>query len=321
MAMALERAAQRTGRPIVWLNSGWTEAKEDEAAFHAETRKLCPSVDYRHVDGRRPETRFSIWAAADIFISFSDNIQETFGLTPIEAMAAGLPCVVSDWDGYKDTVRDGVDGFRIPTIAPRPGLGADIAFAFANRWMSYENYIGASGQFVAVDLGAAEEALAALIEQPELRRRMGEAGRARAREVFDWAAIVPQYQALWAEQNARRQAAPDNSQGLNPYRPDPFTLFASYPTRPLGRADLVSLTPGVTAEAANGKLAAPIAIYSRYNRPSEAEVAEVVAALQAQAVMAVAEVLERFAASRRAVIERGLIWLARHDILSIRPPG
>jgi len=25
---------------------------------------------------------------------------ETFGLTPIEAMAAGLPCLVSDWDGY-----------------------------------------------------------------------------------------------------------------------------------------------------------------------------------------------------------------------------
>ena len=28
-------------------------------------------------------------------------------------MAAGLPVVVSDWDGYRDTVRDGVDGFRI----------------------------------------------------------------------------------------------------------------------------------------------------------------------------------------------------------------
>ncbi len=42
-----------------------------------------------------------IWQAADIFTSLSDNIQETFGLTPIEAMAAGLPSVVTDWDGYQ----------------------------------------------------------------------------------------------------------------------------------------------------------------------------------------------------------------------------
>jgi glycosyltransferase involved in cell wall biosynthesis len=37
-------------------------------------------------------------------------------------MAAGIPVVVSDWDGYKDTVRDGVDGFRIPTFKP---MGSD----------------------------------------------------------------------------------------------------------------------------------------------------------------------------------------------------
>ena len=29
-------------------------------------------------------------------------------------MAAGLPVVVSDWDGYRYTVTDGVEGFRIP---------------------------------------------------------------------------------------------------------------------------------------------------------------------------------------------------------------
>ena len=48
------------------------------------------------LDGREPEIRINIWSAADIFISLSDNIQETFGLTPIEAMANGLPAIVSD---------------------------------------------------------------------------------------------------------------------------------------------------------------------------------------------------------------------------------
>lgn len=209
MAMALERAVKRTGRTIYWVNSGWAENPTAQANYHAEAAKLCPSVEYREVDGRAPDARFAIWSVADVFISFSDNIQETFGLTPVEAMAAGLPSVVSDWDGYKDTLRHGIDGFRIPTLAPRPGFGGDLAHWYANGWLTYDNYIGAAGQYTAVDLAEAEAAIAALVVDPELRRRQGEQARLRAREVFDWSVVIPQYQALWAEQNARRLAAPE----------------------------------------------------------------------------------------------------------------
>ena len=62
--------------------------------------------------------RDDAWAAADVFISLADNAQEAFGLTPLEAMAASLPCIVSDWNGYRDTVRDGVDGDLIPAMMP-----------------------------------------------------------------------------------------------------------------------------------------------------------------------------------------------------------
>ena len=48
-------------------------------------------------------------------MSLVDNPQETFGLAVAEAMAAGVPLVVSDWNGYRDLVRDGIDGFRVPT--------------------------------------------------------------------------------------------------------------------------------------------------------------------------------------------------------------
>jgi glycosyltransferase involved in cell wall biosynthesis len=128
MAIALERAAPQTGKPVYWVLSGWAASEEAETRFHEVTRAACPSVEYRVVDGRRPEARFSVWSVGDIFLSLSDNVQETFGLTPVEAMAAGLPSVISDWDGYRDTVRHGVDGFRAATYTPRSGLGADLAY-------------------------------------------------------------------------------------------------------------------------------------------------------------------------------------------------
>jgi glycosyltransferase involved in cell wall biosynthesis len=319
MAMALERAAVRTGRTIYWVNSGWAESEGALEAHHAETRKLCPSVEYREVDGRPVDVRFSIWSVADFFISFSDNIQESFGLTPVEAMAAGLPSVVSDWDGYKDTVRDGEDGFRVPTLAPRAGLGGDLAYFYNNGWLSYDNYIGAAGQNTAIDLGRAEAAVVSLVTDEGLRRRMGAQAQAQARRVFDWSVIIPQYEALWAEQDARRRAAAVAPPQANPFTPDPFTLFENYPTRNLGRDDIVSLAPGMTWPVAQARLAAPLASYSRFNRPTALEVEGVLNHLAAQGPVSVAALRELVTAPRRNYLERGLIWLARHDVVEIRP--
>ena len=60
------------------------------------------------------EKRSELYSACDVFTSPIDNIQETFGLTPVEAMACGVPQVVSDWDGYRDTVGKET-GFLIKT--------------------------------------------------------------------------------------------------------------------------------------------------------------------------------------------------------------
>ena len=126
------------------------------------------------LDGRKTDVRQDIWFAADFFISLSDNVQETFGLVPIEAMAAGLPVVVSDWDGYRESVRDGIDGFTVPTWQPGPGAGTDLAQMYASNHLTYDHYIGAASQGVAVDINACAEAFSRLIGDPELRRRMGE---------------------------------------------------------------------------------------------------------------------------------------------------
>jgi glycosyltransferase involved in cell wall biosynthesis len=321
MATALERSAQTTGKSIYWVNSGWAERPGDAELYHNAARALCPSVTYLHLDGREADVRFSIWSVADFFISFSDNIQETFGITPVEAMAAGLPCVVTDWNGYKDTVRHGEDGFRVPTIAPNPGLGGDLAYWFANDWTNYGGYVAAASQYVAIDYAEAVTAISALVQSPELRRRMGESGRARARTVFDWSAIIPQYQALWAEQDARRLAAPPESVAAdNPFRPDPYRLFANYPSRHLGLDDRISLPSDVTAAVAADRLAQPLATFGRINRPTDTEVATAVAWLADRGSDAsLAELLAAFPSGRRGFVRRGLLWMARHGVVVIQP--
>jgi glycosyltransferase involved in cell wall biosynthesis len=319
MALALEQAAAAADRPVVWLAAGWGED------FHAQVRALCPSVRYIPLDGRRPEVRFPVWSAGDIFLSLSDNVQETFGLTPLEAMAAGLPTVVSDWNGYRDTVRHGVDGFRIPTYAPPPGFGHDLAVRYASLWTSYPDYVGGASQLVAVDVGEAARALGDLIQSPDLRRRMGEAARLRARETFDWATIIPQYEDLWAEMHARREAAGPDARLMrerqpNPRRPDPFTLFANYPTEPLRGTARVAAVAGAEARLAQ-ILGTPAATFGGSFLPNVAELERMVALLVEAGELTADALAANFAEGRRDRVRRGLLFLAKYHLAAILPDG
>jgi len=327
MAQALERTAEATGKTLYWIVSGWSGSSETWDKFHAATRAFCPSIEYRPVDGRPADTRFSIWSAADLFLSFSDNIQETFGLTPAEAMAAGLPCVVSDWNGYRETVRHGIDGFRIPTLAPRPGLGQDLAFSHDNGWLSYENYVGAAAQMTAIDMAAAVAALSALVRDADLRRRMGESGRRRVAEALDWSAIIPQYQDFWEDLAKRRAAAgPDKRQPVRPNHPrrlDPFTLFAAYPTATLGSQDRLRLGPA--AQDWNGALAVldlGLASIGRWAMAPKAEIEAAYNAVARQGDCTVADLLAPLGAEsdRSHRLERGLLWLMKFDLLVLATP-
>jgi phosphatidylinositol alpha-mannosyltransferase len=62
-------------------------------------------------------------AAADVFIGAARG-RESFGIVLVEAMAAGLPVVASDIDGWREVVRDGVDGLLVPPSDPRALAGA-----------------------------------------------------------------------------------------------------------------------------------------------------------------------------------------------------
>jgi len=330
MYLGLERAAQAlaktSGRKIHLIQAGWFANDFIENAFKNGAAQFCPSVTAHFLDGRKPDIRGQAWAAADLFTSLSDNFQETFGLTPIEAMAAGLPGVVSDWNGYKDTVRDGIDGLRVPTVMPRGGLGTDLADRHAAGIDTYDLYCGFSSQFVAIDPNAAAKAYLKLIEDDGLRRRMGEAARARAVEAFDWAVVVRRYQALWQELAELRKAGAESAprqagEAANPARLDPFISFESYPSDILSEQHVVAATPGADGARLQALLQSPLISFVKPVAPEIDDCARILADLQRRGPVPVGDLLADAPDSRRDRIERGLVWLAKLGLLQIKAPS
>ncbi len=232
--LALERIAQETGRSVHLWMTGWTNRPEEEALHREGAAAICPSVTVQIIDGRDPDVRRNIWAGADIFTLPADSIQETFGLVPVEAMAAGLPVVMPDWDGFRDTVVHGQTGFLVPTRMSPPGTGQIIARRFADESDGYLQYLTLVQGQVQVDVPAYHDALLALMDAG-LRARMGAAAQAHARARFDWAAVIPQYHRLAADLADQRRGQEPTTPPLhagapNPMEIDPFALYSDYPT-------------------------------------------------------------------------------------------
>ena len=323
LMLGLERAAAATRQPVRLVMAGWFADDVLESHFRDAARALCRRVKVTFLDGRSPEVRFGVWAMADIFASPSDNVQETFGLTPVEAMAAGLPVVVSDWDGYRDTVREGIDGFTAPTLMPPPGAGVDIALRYAYELDSYDRYVGGASQSVAVDLEATTAAFRILLADPDRRRTMGEAGRARARAEFDWRVVIGRYQDLWRELAARRAKDPELAPRRpgtpgNPLRDDPYALFASYPTHTLALGDRLRLVPGMSLD--DVQPAAPIVTYMAVLLPTHDELRAMLARIGA-GDCTVAAIVELLGPGREVVALRGTTWLAKVGLVALEVDG
>ena len=115
---------------------------------------------------------------ADVFV-FPPVWNEAFGCTPVEAMAAGIPAVVSRCGGIVETVEDRRTGFLVETN----------------------------------DSQALARAMLKLLEDDALREKMGRAARDRALQHFTWDAIAEamrvRYQALYEVGSQAREVTPE----------------------------------------------------------------------------------------------------------------
>lgn len=314
---ALEKAAK--GRKIVCLEAGLHPNDVVRAAFEDAQRTLAPSVRFVSVDGRDEAAYRHAWQAADVFVSLSDNIQETFGLTPVEAMAAGLPVVVSDWNGYKDTVRDGVDGFRIPTVTPPAGAGADFAARYSMGQDNYDYFIGRSSLATVVDPEAAAQAFAKLAGDEALRLALGAAGRARASAEYDWPVILSKYSDLAVQLSEVRARSVATKPMYFPQRADPFHRFAHFSTSRIG-GDCIVLARPQAEQRLRDLQRLEVASYAFTPGILSAEgLEQLVAALRGGHEMTVNNLLAAVGQANSTGV-RQLMWLWKFDIVAVRPP-
>jgi hypothetical protein len=164
-------------------------------------------------------------------------------------MACGLPVIVSDWGGYKDTVLHGETGFRIPTYwaeADEPFLKS--ASLFHSDWDHFH-----VGQSVAVDVPALADAMLTLLRNPSLRQQMGEAGRRHVESLYSWKRVIRLHEELWDELSAQAQSAPPSPppQGLH-LEPRYFQAFSGYAGRLLDGNTMIRLSPEGQAAAKQG---------------------------------------------------------------------
>jgi D-inositol-3-phosphate glycosyltransferase len=135
------------------------------------------------------------YSACDIFISLSDTLQESFGLAPLEAVASGLPVVVSDWSGYRETVLHGVTGFRIPTY----WMSCDqeiVALAPISDWSQDHLLLS---QSIVINTDALYQALDSLIGNPALRYELGSNAYKHVVANYSWQNIIKNIYELFQE--------------------------------------------------------------------------------------------------------------------------
>ncbi|MDA0238896.1 MAG: glycosyltransferase family 4 protein [Proteobacteria bacterium] len=320
----MERIADESAAPVRVIFYGYFADEDDEDAFKEAARTICRKTTVTFVIEGDPRFPDGLWAGADIFCSLADNIQESFGLTPVEAMASGLPVIVSDWDGYRDTVRDEIDGYRIPTLTPPAGAGDDIALRQFQGRDGYGEYLAAAAQATAVDLDALVTALGALIKDRDLRRTMGESGRRHVAEHFDWPHIIRAYEDLWDELGERRlhdtELAPTTT-GIssNPLRPDPFDMFDEFSTSSVLEDGKFELVVTDWNEAIT-RIGLKISIFNPSSLIDLEDLPILIAQLEATSPVTTAELAASLTPLPRNKLLRTLVWLAKLGICRYTAP-
>ena len=321
MFMALDEAASMAaGVDMRLLMVGQFSNPLVEAEFRDLAAKYCQKVPIHWVDGNDDIAAEASWYASDFFISLSDNMQETFGMTVAEAMAASLPCIVSDWSGLRESVVDGETGFMVPSRLPSRNVGAMFMTRAAYGIESFDDSVAALHQVIDVDVSLCAARIATIAANPDLRRKMASQGRTRIEQCYDWAQIIAQYEDLWRELAAIRAShgeAPVPRSSARPGQVDPFAAFGHFATGAIGPESRVSCLGGDARHRVLAIHANPSHTMLLPMLPPMQDMLGLVEFATERRNASVAEIQAAFRGVRVEKVELALLWLAKFGILKI----
>jgi glycosyltransferase involved in cell wall biosynthesis len=162
----------------------------------------------------RPDAGARLFAAADVFLHATTGVEEVSPFVVLEAMAHELPIIASDWAGLPELVREGRNGWILPTISA-PVLPGFSSIAFAENPTVYAARLG---RFSACDAGALVERAVGLAHNRQLRLDMGGHSRRLVETELSLQEAVSGRMRFFDELSKMAQAAADTAppRGLVP---------------------------------------------------------------------------------------------------------
>jgi glycosyltransferase involved in cell wall biosynthesis len=116
--------------------------------------------------GKVPSKKLpSYYAAADVFVLPSISRLEAFGLVVLEAMASAKPVIISNIPGVTELITDGEEGLHV-----EPMDAKDLA-----------------------------DKINQILDDDELRKRMGETGREKVYREYSWDKVASQIEKIYEE--------------------------------------------------------------------------------------------------------------------------
>lgn len=227
----------KRGREMLLVIAGTGDQSYVEF-LRARVQGLAIGSQVRFMLDLNDATKQSLLPAVDAFVSPADSLQESFGLAPIEAMACGVPQVVSDWNGYRDTVVHNETGFLVPSRWAPCDDDLKVTGSFLSGFFDHV----CLGQSVAIDQRVLRDYLELLLENEPLRREMGENSRRRAESNFSLPAVAKQYHALRLELSAIARALDRPMFGSLHTPSSYFRLFGHYASSRLEATTCLLLT-------------------------------------------------------------------------------
>jgi glycosyltransferase involved in cell wall biosynthesis len=163
----------------------WTDFLD--VAAHSDLMNLARRYDVAHriigkdmmkfYQGAPTQMMNRIYNAMDVKISTTTG--EGFGITTIEAMAAEIPVIMTDYTTTAELL-------EYPYATPKPndtlqlgtcGIGVPVAAEIPGTWDVYRGFVNIS-KFV--------DAMEMLYAHPEMRKQLGVAGRPRVLDNYSW---------------------------------------------------------------------------------------------------------------------------------------